>query len=268
MDREAAAQALRSLLPSAGDGDLIAVRLSSAVGLSDEVASQVEVFWAARRLFEYLASHDVVVVLWEDIHWAEDTFLDLVDHLADSLRDLPILLICTARPELLERRTAWAGGKLDATTTLLEQLPTEAVDQLVSVPGGPSLPSSVRAQIVATAEGNPLFVEELVRAMAEEESSGLDGNAPQHPLAEQLHIPPTITALLASRLDALPTVERRVAQRASWAAHSVWPPSPTFYLMRIPRTSPQRSTRLGVKSWSAGSGVPRLAAKRSASAMS
>ena len=90
-----------------------------------------EIAWAARKLFEHLAQAQPLVVAFDDLHWAEPTFLDFVDHVADLSRDAPILLVCLARPDLLELRPGWGGGKLNAVTLLLEPLSDEEASELI-----------------------------------------------------------------------------------------------------------------------------------------
>jgi class 3 adenylate cyclase len=132
----------------------------------DAVASKEEIAFAVRRLFEEAARERTLVVVWDDLHWAEEAFLDLVEHLADWSRDAPIVILCMARPELLDRRPGWAGGKLHSTTVLLEPLGREAADRLLVELAG-NVEDGLRERILAAAEGNPLFVEEMV-AMIEE----------------------------------------------------------------------------------------------------
>ena len=216
-DRRAAQHKLLRLLDGERDAELLAARLATAIGLSDDPAPQTELFWAVRRTLEHLARQCALVVVWEDIHWAEPTFLDLIDHLADWSRDAPILLLAPARPEFLDARPGWGGGKLNATTVLLEALPADAAGRLIdALPGGSALPVSVKQRIAAAAEGNPLFVEELLGMLIDD---GLlrqvDGAWEAAGDVERLEIPPTIQALLAARLDRLSISEREVAQRAS-----------------------------------------------------
>ena len=160
-----------------------------------------EIAWSVRKAFEQLARERPLAVVVEDIHWAEETMLDLLEHLVDWTRDAPILLICLARPELIVLRPAW-GGQPASETVTLEPLSAAESDELV---GELSRRSNVdpgnRARIVEIAEGNPLFVEQLLVLLAEE--GDLD------------HVPATIQALLAARLDALPDEEREVLERAS-----------------------------------------------------
>lgn len=130
-DRAAALRKLRALVAGERDAALLVARLATAIGLSDEPAPQAELFWAVRRTLEHLARQQPAVVVFEDIHWAEPTFLDLLDHLADWSRDAPLFLLVPARPELLDARSGWAGGKLNASTVLLESLPAEATARLI-----------------------------------------------------------------------------------------------------------------------------------------
>ncbi len=179
---------------------------SAEAQLDDALAAPTseETFLAVRRFLESLARERPLVVVFEDIHWAEPTLLDLIDHVADWSRDAPILVACLARPELLDARPAWGGGKVNASTILLEPLPEEECDILVqSLLGTRTLAEDVRRRIVVTAEGNPLFVEQMVAMLGED---GANGDVP---------VPPTIQALIAARLDRLPADEREVAERAS-----------------------------------------------------
>src|SRR5581483_1519363 len=141
-----------------------------------------------------------LVLVFDDIHWAEPTFLDLIEFLADWLRQAPVLLICLARPELLEVRPGWAGGKLNATSILLEPLSDDESAELVENLASSALPGETRRRIVEASEGNPLFVEEML-ALA------LEGG--------DLVVPPTIQALLAARLDRLGEAERAVLDVAA-----------------------------------------------------
>ena len=143
------------------------------------------------------------MVVFDDIHWAEPAFLDLIEHVADLSRAAPILLLCLARPELLDRRPGWGGGKLNATTVLLEPLSATQTDELLErLLGEATLDEELRERIRDAAEGNPLFVEEMVAFV---EASG-DG---------EVTVPGTIQALLAARLDQLEPAERGVLERGS-----------------------------------------------------
>jgi class 3 adenylate cyclase/tetratricopeptide (TPR) repeat protein len=190
-------------LEAEGDARLIVNRVFAAIGLVDEELSPEEAFWAVRKLFEALAREQPLVVVLDDLHWAETTFLDLVEHLADWSREAPILLLCLARPELLDARPGWGGGKLNATSLLLEALSEDDTEKLIDNLFA-RVADSMRTRITAAAEGNPLFVEQMLAMLTEQ--IGLDA---------ELEIPPTIQALLAARLDRLPRNERAVLERAA-----------------------------------------------------
>src|SRR5207248_1122702 len=136
------------------------------LGRELEIGAPEETAWAARKLLEETAADRPLVALFDDIQWAEPTFLDLLDHVADLSRDAPILLLCVARPELLDARPAWSGGKLNATTILLEPLGDEHVAVLIGNLAA-ELDEGARARIAEAAEGNPLFVEEMLAMVGE-----------------------------------------------------------------------------------------------------
>ncbi len=177
-----------------------AAAIASLLGETEEPATADEIAWAFRKLLEESAP---VVCVFDDLHWAESTFLDLVDHVADWSRDAPILLACIARPELLDRRSTWAGGKLNATTVLLEPLTPAETDELIErLLGGAEFAEPLLVRIREAAEGNPLFVEQML-AMVAESPNG------------DVVVPPTIQALLAARLDLLDPSERGVLERGA-----------------------------------------------------
>ena len=121
---------LAALAEGVEDRDPIVALVAGLLSWAEPVTAE-EAYWALRKLFEHLARQGPLVVVFDDIHWAEPAFLDLIEYLADWTRDAPLLLVCVARPELLELRTGWAGGKLNATTILLEALPGDEVSRLV-----------------------------------------------------------------------------------------------------------------------------------------
>ena len=157
------------------------------------------------------------MLVFDDIHWGEATFLDLVEHIAEWTREAPILLICLARPELLEVRPSWGGGKLNATSVLLEPLtPVECGLLIKGLVGQEEFADEVETRIAEAAEGNPLFVEEMLSMLVDD---GVivraEGRwATTRDLAS-VPVPPTIHALLGARLDRLTAAERSVIERAS-----------------------------------------------------
>jgi class 3 adenylate cyclase/predicted ATPase len=161
-----------------------------------------ETFLLIRKLLERLARERPLVLIVDDIHWAELTLLDLLEHLTDWTRDAPILLLCLARPDLVDKRPAWGGGRENADVLKLQPLSDSESDQLIELLlGGSSLADDARERVHAAAEGNPLFVEQLLAMLAE-------GGSPEH-------VPPTLQALLTARLDALPADELELVERAS-----------------------------------------------------
>jgi class 3 adenylate cyclase/tetratricopeptide (TPR) repeat protein len=165
-------------------------------------SSTEEIAFGVRRLMERAAEERPLVAVLEDVHWAEPGFLDLVEYVADWSRDAPILLLCLARPELLERRSSWGGGKLNAATVLLEPLAPEESDELIDgLLDGSELDLELRRRIRDAGGGNPLFVEEML-AMVREHGTDLS-------------VPPTIQTLLAARIDQLPRFEREALERGS-----------------------------------------------------
>ncbi|TMB84226.1 MAG: zinc-ribbon domain-containing protein [Chloroflexi bacterium] len=216
-DAAAARSRIEAFLQGETDAKVIAERLAAAIGLVEARATPEETAWAARRFLEAVASNDALVVVVDDLQWAELAMLDLVDHIATWTLDAPIMLICLAREELLDARPAWGGGKRSATTITLEPLnESESGDLVANLIGGTELPNAVRDRIVAASEGNPLFVEELLGMLMDEGVLVADDGhwKPVRDLAE-LSVPPTINALLAARLDGLPSPERAVLERGA-----------------------------------------------------
>ncbi|HEY6707471.1 MAG TPA: adenylate/guanylate cyclase domain-containing protein [Actinomycetota bacterium] len=211
---------LRRLLGTDEDRDRerVAARVAQLIGLDAAPAPAEEAAWAFRRLLELLAGRGPLVVVLDDLHWAEPGLLDLVEHVADYGRGAPILLVAMARPEFLEDRPGWAGGKLNATTLLLEPLDDAEATQLLAALAGPvTLPEAATGPITKAAGGNPLFLEELLAALVEEgRLRRQDGQWVAADLAD-LGIPPSIQALLTARLDRLEEPERAVLERAAVA---------------------------------------------------
>jgi DNA-binding SARP family transcriptional activator len=193
------------LLSDEEDGGLVAERIAGALGVADSAAGSDETFWAVRKLLEGLARERPLVIVFDDIHWGEPTFLDLIEHVADLSRSSPILIVCLARPELLEDRALWGGGKLNASTILLGPLSEQETAVLMEqLAGEAAVDARLRARVAEAAEGNPLFIEQMLAMLSEAEIG-----------REQLRIPPTIHALLAARLSRLEGVERAILEQAS-----------------------------------------------------
>jgi class 3 adenylate cyclase/tetratricopeptide (TPR) repeat protein len=194
---------VHEILAGADDADHVAERVLSAVGSTGTLAPGTEMFWAVRRLFEELAREQPVVVMFEDIHWAAPTLLDLLEYLAGWTHDAPVLLLCLARPDLFEERQGWLSAS-NATEVVLGPLTDAELEQLLDeIAQEWPLDAAARARIAEAAEGNPLYVEQMAAMLAE--GGSVDA------------IPPTIHALLAARLDRLPADERAVLGRAAVA---------------------------------------------------
>jgi tetratricopeptide (TPR) repeat protein len=213
---EEARARLAELASAESDAAAVAAKLASVLGLGGSAATE-EVFWALRRLLESQAGSGPLVVVFDDIQWGEETFLELIEYLVDWSRDAPILVVCLARPELLDVRPGWAGGKLNATSVLLEQLPGDECSRLVeNLLGEGELAEEARRRIADRAAGNPLFIEELLAMLLDE--GVLERENGRWSVASDLEavgVPGTIQALLAARLDRLPPEERRVIERGA-----------------------------------------------------
>ena len=223
-DRTEATGKVAALLGPREDARTIAERLGSVLGLTETMAPTQETFWAVRRLLEALAERRPLAVVFEDIHWGEPTFLDLVEYLGGWSAEAPILVLCLARPDLLEARPDWAATIVEATTIRLDPLTQEDAERLVDNLLGPApLDKEVRARIRHAAEGNPLFVEEILRMLVDD---GVlrrpDGTWIASGDLSQIAIPPTINALLSARLERLSLEERAVIQRASVVGKVFW----------------------------------------------
>ncbi len=196
--------ALQRLLDDETDGALVAQRVAGAIGLRQATWSGEEIFWAVRRLFETLARRRPLVLVIEDFHWAEPTLLDLIEHIAIHARSAPILVLALARTDLVEERPDFLQ-RTAATTVELEPLDVADAELLLRHRSGErALPPDVFASIVRTAEGNPLFIEQLLAIAAEDPGD-----------ARRMSLPPAIHAVLAARLDRLAPEERRILECAA-----------------------------------------------------
>lgn len=202
-----------------GDEEAAAVseRLASVMGLATTPFPIEETFWASRRMLEALACHRPLVVVLEDIHWAEETFLDLVEHVLDLSKDASMLIVCPARRELLDKRPAWTQAKTNARTISLEPLSQDDSERLVgNLLGASELTPAARSRITEAAQGNPLFVEQIISMWMEDGTLSCEhGRWLFEADAKTTAIPPTISALLSARLDRLRREDRAVIAEAS-----------------------------------------------------
>jgi tetratricopeptide (TPR) repeat protein len=196
------------------DPTAIIDRVAAAIGLTTAQFAGPELFWGIRKLLEAIASRRPLVAIVDDIHAAAPTFLELLDHLLDAVQDAPILLLTTARHELLEVRQEWAESHA-ADQVILEPLSVgdagAIIEQLLT-----GLEESVQRRIVAAAEGNPLYVEQITAMLIETGAIHRAGDAwVATGSSAEIEIPPTVQALVAARLDALRDEERQVIDPAS-----------------------------------------------------
>jgi AAA ATPase-like protein len=211
---EQAEQKLRdaviALVVDASEGEWILSHLRPLLGLPGATAEQSERFAAWLRFFEALAEVRPAVLVFEDLHWADDGLLDFVDHLADWAGAVPLLIVCTARPELLDRRPGWGGGKRNATAISLTPLSDEDVGRLIAALLERSvLPAETKTELLRRADGNPLYAEEYVRALRE-------GRRPEESLPEN------VQGIIAARLDTLAPEDKGLLQDAAVVGKVFW----------------------------------------------
>ena len=202
---EIARERIAAIMP-AGDPERGAIvdRVASAIGLSSSSYPVAELFWGARKLLEAQAAGRPLVIVIDDIHWAEATFLEFLEHVVTSVQDVPIMLLCSSRPDLIETHPGWLE-QAGAVRVDLKPLGSDDVEAMIDrLRAGVALSIVTRMKIIAAAEGNPLYVEQMVSMIREHGEGGGD-----------VVVPPTIAALLAARLDNLSREERAVVDPAA-----------------------------------------------------
>ncbi len=209
-DAEEISTALRERLVDQPDGASVGDRLAQVLGVGEALASDAS--WAVRRLLEVIASEQPLVVVLEDVHWAETPMLDLADAVVERVHG-PVLFLCLARPELLEQHPTWGAGKPRAITSTLPPLSPEDARRVAELLLGPQAPTLVVDRVCQTAEGNPLYLEQLT-AMLADQGLLVNGRWVGSNDAD-VEIPATLQALLTARLDRLDPTPRLVLERAS-----------------------------------------------------
>jgi class 3 adenylate cyclase/tetratricopeptide (TPR) repeat protein len=219
LERDSTEEALQKLSALSGDAEAEA-RVASAIGLTQAEYPGEELFWGARKLFETLARPGPLLVLFEDVHWAETTFLELINHVVEAAEDAPLILVCSTRHELLERTPHWSTGPRAARIELERLSEDETAAVAEHLLGKTGLDDRVRARVVEAADGNPLFVEQLLSMLIDEGLITFDrGCWRAGPDIDLAVVPPTIHALLAARLDYLEQDERTVIEPAAVIGH-------------------------------------------------
>ena len=208
-------QAVEDTLAGTGDEARVESHLLALLGISG--GTQVggdrrnDAFAAWRRFLEGLAEQRPFVVVVEDIHWADESLLDFLDELVDWVTDVPLLVVATARPELLERRPNWGGGKLNATTLALSPLSDEQTATLIGhLLARPLLAADAQQTLLERAGGNPLYAEQFVELYTEQGSTA------------ELALPETLQGIIAARLDGLPASEKSLLQDAAVVGKVFW----------------------------------------------
>jgi class 3 adenylate cyclase/tetratricopeptide (TPR) repeat protein len=218
-----AAKLERAVPETEPDREWLKARLGPLVGLGGPTADREESFTAWRRFLEALAASRRTVLVFEDLHWADPALLEFLEHVADWSEGIPLLLVCTARPELYERNPHWAGGKRNATTINLSPLSRDETAQLVSVLlDQAALPAEVQTPLVERADGNPLYAEEFVRMLIDRGLLVRMGRT--WVLAEDVEIPfpESVQALIAARLDTLAAERKALLQDAAVIGQVFW----------------------------------------------
>jgi class 3 adenylate cyclase/tetratricopeptide (TPR) repeat protein len=222
--RDLALARIEATVDGAEDGSLIAERVAAVTGFGSATAGLQETFWAIRRFLEHVGRDLPLVVSVDDLQWAEPTFLDLVEYLAGWGRDVAMLLLCLARPDLMDARPSWGSGVANASTLPLSPLGDEESAELIAaILGGDRLDERTTARIAQAAGGNPLFLEEMLRML---EDDGLlqrqDGGWVATADLSDVDVPASIHALLGARLDRLAADERSVIRCASVIGKVFW----------------------------------------------
>ena len=213
---EEAFEKLRECCAEEAVADVLGLAAGLMEALDGERSPQ-EIAWAAREVMQGIADVQPLILLFEDIHWAEGPLLDLIEHVADGVR-APLLILCLARPELLDARPGWGGGRVRSTAIELEPLSeedsAELVEQLLSQLAGTAgeRPASLPQDALDRAEGNPLFVEETIRMLIESGSG--NGSADR--------VPDTLQALIAARIDHLDPAAKTLLQRGAVVGRVFW----------------------------------------------
>jgi class 3 adenylate cyclase/tetratricopeptide (TPR) repeat protein len=221
--RAAGRAKVEAALAGADDGALVADRVAGLTGFGDEAAGVQEAFWAVRRFLEWSARERPMVLVVDDLHWAESTMLDLVEYLAGWSRGAPIHIVALSRPELLEERPTWGAVASERSTMHLDPLDEDDSERLIEQILGARIQGPMLDRIEEAAGGNPLFLEEMIRMLEED---GIlrraDGRLVLDGEATSVRLPGSIHALLEARLDRLSVEERTVIRCAAVIGKVFW----------------------------------------------
>jgi class 3 adenylate cyclase/tetratricopeptide (TPR) repeat protein len=221
---EEARAKIHGLIPAGKDSELVRDRLAALLGVTGAIPEIQETFWAIRKLIEQWGRRMPLVAVFDDIHWGEPTFLDLLEYLVDWIRGVPVTILCITRTDLLESRPGWVADKPNSTLIALQPLSDSDTEALIeNLVGRTDLVAEAQTRIAEMAEGNPLFVEETLRMLVDDGLlRRLDGGWSLTGDLSAISIPPTIHSLIAARLDRLSLEERAVVQEASVVGRVFW----------------------------------------------
>ena len=221
--RSKVSSTVERFVPDDADRRWVTSALLALLGVEEHTDDADQLFAAWCAFFEHMAASDPVVMVFEDLHWADSGTLDFVDLLLDRARAAPIFVLTLARPELLERRPDWGAGKRQFTSLFLEPLPESAMQELIRGLA-PGLPAEARHAIVTRADGVPLYAVETVRMLVSDGRLVLrDGRYEPNGDLSELAVPDSLTALIAARLDALDPMDRSLILDASVLGQSFTP---------------------------------------------
>jgi len=197
-------------------------RLAPLIGQSSGAAGQDEAFAAWRTFVEGIATHGPLVLVFEDIHWADAALLEFIEHVAEWSTGVPIVIVCSARPELYERSPGWGGGTRNSTSIALAPLSDDDTTSIIAaLLSRRLLPAELQATLVERAGGNPLFAEEYVRMLVDQGALS-DHLEPTMAAIGAIPLPETIQATIAARLDTLPAGTKALLQDASVMGKVFW----------------------------------------------
>jgi len=224
---EKLAASVAAAVQEASERDWFTARLAPLVGAvgadGGGSAERAESFTAWRRFLEALASSRPLVLVLEDLHWADPPLLEFVEHALDWAAGVPLLVVCTARPELYERNAAWGGGNRNSTTVALSPLTAEETARLLSALLVQAvLPAETQAALLERAGGNPLYAEEFVRMLRDRGILAAGGRPIETAAGEAIAVPETVQALIAARVDTLAPERKALLHDAAVVGKVFW----------------------------------------------
>jgi class 3 adenylate cyclase/tetratricopeptide (TPR) repeat protein len=238
--------AVAAVVEDASEREWFKARLAPLVGAqlveAPGTAERAESFTAWRRFLESIAERGPLVLVLEDLHWADVALLEFVEHLVDLSTGVPVLLVCAARPEVYERHPGWGGGKRNSTTLSLSPLTDDETARLISVLLSQAvLPVGTQAVLLERSGGNPLYAEEFVRMLTDRGILTRRGRVVEVAPEAEIPVPETVQAVIAARLDSLPAERKALLHDAAVVGKVFW----TGALAWMGRT-PERAVEEGL----------------------